>query len=443
MARNDIILENAAIITGNGPVYPDGALHLREGRIHAIGRRVRAPRGARKIDAGGRYVLPGFINPHMHLYGLLARGMAVPRMPAFGDVLRQLWWRLDRALDHEEIFLSALLGGAAALRAGVTTLFDHHASYGTITGSLGVLSEALAKLGIRTSLCFEISDRLGADAREEAVAESGLWLESVRNWLEEDPGFLQRGMVGLHASLSLTDEALAQARELMEIYGVGAHVHVAEGIEDVEATRKGFGMTPVERLTRAGVLDERSLAIHCVHVTREDIKALARSKATVVHNPLSNANNAVGTAPVLEMAAEGIPVVVGTDGMSAGVACDLRAASVVHKAGAADAQAGWEEVRDALWVHAPAVASRAFGLPIGVLAKGAAADVIVVEAWPTTPLTRENAWGHMLFGCLAAPVRTTIVAGELCLHDFRLAALDEALLAAEARKLAKKLWKRI
>ncbi|MFH0799674.1 MAG: amidohydrolase family protein [Pseudomonadota bacterium] len=443
----DIIIKNACVITGKGPVYPDGFIHISGGRISEVG--PNNPKSqvsglkSRVIDAGGRYVLPGFINPHMHLYSALARGMPVGRMPSFGRILEGLWWKLDRALSPDDIRISALLGGISSIRSGVTTLIDHHASYGAISGSLGSISEALAEIGVRASLCFEISDRAGKRARDEALAESGLWLENAAHRRERAPGFLQRGMVGLHASMTLSDGTLDAARELMGIYEVGAHVHVAEGVEDVKATKKLNGSSPVARLAKRGILRPDSLAVHCVHADSRDIAILKASGATAVHCPLSNLGNAVGIAPFLEMRRRNIPVAVGTDGMSAGIAGDLRLASVLHRIGARDAQAGALEARDALWDTAPEIVSDMFGLKVGSIEKGAAADVIISNAIPPTEITSKNAWWHCLFGALDAEVRTAIVGGAVRMRDFKIAGVDEELVAKEARKLAKQLWRRI
>jgi putative selenium metabolism protein SsnA len=445
MPPRELLIRNACVITGTGLVFPSGFLFARDGWIEAVGDASKEPPPgeAQVIDARGRYVLPGFINPHMHFYGWFARGMRVPRMRAFGEVLRELWWRLDAKLTLEEVHASALLGGIECLRAGVTSVFDHHASYGAIHGSLGAISRAMEELGLHASLCFEISDRAGVASRDEALEETASWLEAARDRHRRDPAFLQRGMVGLHASMTLSDDALRAARGLMEAYRVGAHIHVAEGIEDVEQTRHKHALSPVARLVKAGILCEGSIAAHCVHVDAKDIDLLAKSRATVVHNPMSNLGNAVGIAPLLAMAERGIPIAVGTDGMSAGIATDVRLASVLQRPAAHDAQAGWQEIQNALWLAAPQLASAGCGCEIGTLKRGAAADAVIIDAVPPTPVTSDNAFGHVLFGALAARMRTTIVAGHARMLDFVIPDVDEEEIASEAREMAKALWKRI
>ena len=446
MKRDDLLIKNACVVTGAGPVFESGWVHVAGGRIDALGSMsdLRAPRRAsRVVDAGGRFLLPGFINPHTHLYGRLAQGMPVGRMKTLRGVLENLWWKLDRALTRDDVYISAMIGGIEAIRAGVTTICDHHASYGAISGSLRAVSKALSELGLRASLCFEISDRDGKRARDEALAESGHFLDESRGRASKGDGFLQRGMVGLHASMTLSDGTLEAARELMDIYGVGAHVHVAEGIEDVLVTKRMNGTTPAARLRKFGILRPGTIAAHCVHVSDADIRTLRKSGATAVHNPLSNFNNAVGVAPVPRLVQARVPVAVGTDGMSSGVACDIRAASVIHKCGERDAQAGGDSFSRFVWEAAPEIVSGQFGFEVGKIARGAAADLVISEAKPATAVTEENAWWHLLFGVLTAPVRTTVVAGRIKMQDFKLQGIDEASAYAEARELSDALWKRM
>ncbi len=440
-----ILIKNASVITGCGPVYEKGFIYIRDGKIASLGIASKIPRisGARVIDAGGRYLLPGFINPHMHLYSSMACGMNVGKMRSFGDVLKNLWWKLDRALTLEDVYVSALLGGIASVRAGVTTVFDHHASFGAVRGSLGAISKALHKVGLRACLCFEISDRNGKRARDLALDESASWLDLVCAKVKANGSFMQRGMVGLHASMTLSDATLEVARDLMDLYGVGVHVHVAEGVEDVKISKREYGLSPVARFFKAGILENCTIAAHCVHVDDRDIELLSKRDVCVAHNPLSNFNNAVGIAPVLRMIHKGVAACVGTDGMSASVAGDIKLASVIHKLALADAQAGWDEMSYMIWGVTPWIASSYFGYDVGMLRKGAAADLIIIDAVPDTPLSRDNALAHLLFGALDMPVRTAIIGGRIRMHDFKILGLDEGELARRARKLAKALWRRI
>src|SRR4051794_21923045 len=168
----------------------------------------------------------GLVCGHTHLYSALARGMpAPPRTPAmFTEILEQVWWRLDRALDLDLIRHSARLGALEALEAGTTFLVDHHSSPNAIEGSLDVIAEACAEVGVRVSCCYEVTDRNGLDGAKAGLAENERWLRSGG-----------RGFVGAHACSTLSDGTLDAVCGLAADLRAGVHVHVAEALVDVDA----------------------------------------------------------------------------------------------------------------------------------------------------------------------------------------------------------------
>ena len=230
-------------------------------------------------------ITPGMVCSHHHLYSALARGMpAPPKQPAtFLEVLEQIWWRLDVVLDAEMIRWSAMLGAVEALQSGTTSIVDHHESPGCIDGSLSVIADACAAVGVRTNLAYGVTDRHGADGARRGLAENERYLRSGG-----------RGMVGVHAAFTCTDDTLGSAAELATDLGVGVHIHVAEGPDDVTAGAR------LEALAR----DDWHL-VHCVHLDRP-------LRGTIAHNPRSNMNNSVGYA---RPAARPNPIVLGTDGI--------------------------------------------------------------------------------------------------------------------------------
>lgn len=445
MIYRPVLIKNGHIIVNAGKAIDGGFVYLKDGVVAAAGKVSRLlPRvaNAHIIDAGGRVVLPGFVNPHMHLYSQFAKGLSVPKMSSFGEILEKLWWRLDKALNEEDVYYSALSGLVDGIKSGVTTVFDHHASYGFIRGSLQTISGAFLEAGVRGCLCFEVSDRHGGKARDDAIRENAAFLENTAGHIKRNPHYPLRGMVGLHASMTLSDHTLAESRREMDNYGVGAHIHVAEGKEDSRA---------VKRLYNEGILREGTIAAHCVHVDDRDLDILKKSGAFAVHNPQSNLNNAVGVAPFLLMHKKKIPVGIGTDGMSAGIFGDVKLASVLHKvtmslrgpAGAAAISTGFAETKRSTMGINSNISSSIFGLKIGVLEKGAAADVVISDYIPQTPLTNENIWGHILYGVMNLPVRTTICGGRILMKDFEIKTVGEGKIIAEAKKCAKRLWNRI
>ncbi len=426
-------------------VIGDGYLYVENGMVKSLGQVKNAPRGksVQIIDAGGHVVLAGFINPHMHLYSQFAKGLTLSRMNSFGEILEKLWWRLDKALNEEDVYYSALLGLIDSIKSGVTTVFDHHASYGFIRGSLSTIAGAFLKTGVRGSLCFEVSDRNGGKARDESIRENASFLESCQKHVSKNASYPLRGMVGLHASMTLSDHTLAESRREMDNYGVGAHIHVAEGMEDVRDAKRKYKESVVRRLYNEGILREGTVAAHCVHVDGRDLDILKKSRTFVVHNPQSNLGNAVGVAPFIKMSGKRIPVGIGTDGMSASVTGDVKLASVLHRIVARKAGVGFAETKKAAMETNPQIASKIFGMKVGALQKGAAADVIISDYIPQTPLTNKNIWAHILYGVMNLPVRTTICGGRILMKDFEIKVVDEEKIAADARILSKKLWSRL
>lgn len=282
---------------------------------------------------------PGLVCAHHHLYSTLARGMPPPpRIPrSFGEILQQIWWRLDAALDLEMIRWSAMLGALEALESGTTGIVDHHESPNAIEGSLTVIADACSEVGVRVATAYGVTDRHGGDG--------------ARRGLEENRRFLTsggRGLVGVHAAFTCEDATLHQAAELATELGVGAHIHVAEGPEDAAAPSR------LEALTA-----DSWLLAHCVHLPSEH-----SLRGTILHNPRSNLNNGVGYANPARFSN---PVALGTDGIGANMLESFRLAYVMHRSEDVTAtpdpawswlQAGWDLIPECrrdevIWSYDP------------------------------------------------------------------------------------------
>ncbi len=243
----------------------------------------------------------GLVCSHHHLYSALARGMpAPPRQPtAFGEILEQIWWRLDAALDLEMLRASARLGATEALLCGTTAIVDHHESPNAIEGSLDVIAEACAEVGVRVVCAYGVTDRHGPDGARRGLAENERFLRAGG-----------RGLVGVHAAFTCSDDTLEAAAGLARDLGVGVHIHVSEGPEDRAAGAR------LERLAA-----DDWLLVHCVSLDRD-------LPGTIAHNPRSNMNNGVGYAAP---ARRPNPVVLGTDGIGADMLEEFRLAYVAHR----------------------------------------------------------------------------------------------------------------
>ena len=442
-----LIVGNGNLVTlgGDHRVIAGGAVAVEDGLLVDVGT-TKALRARHKkaefLDAARAVIMPGLINIHAHGYGAFARGLAIPGEPprTFLQILQGLWWKLDRALTLEDVYVCAALGFIDGLRNGTTSVFDHHASPKAIAGSLDEEARAAGEVGVRACVCYEVSDRDGPGRAAEGIEENVRFIRSLQGHAGR-PGLLA-GCMGLHASLTLSDATLARAVQEAGKLGVGCHVHVAEGPEDGADSVARYGKSVVKRLADLGVLGSRSIAAHCVHVDQEDIDLLARTRTIVAHNAQSNMSNAVGVAPALAMVGKGVRVGLGTDGFTTDLFEAAASTNIVHKLAARDPSVGWMEgQRMALGTNAE-VATEFFGGRLGALAPGYGADLIVVDYDPYTAMNEGNFWGHMLFGMRGGQVRHAVVDGRVVMRDRQVLGLDEDRLRARARTLSKKVWER-
>jgi putative selenium metabolism protein SsnA len=425
-----LLLRNATLATLDPPQVGRDDLRI-DGEVIAA-RGALAPQADEEIvDLEGALVLPGFVNAHTHLYSALARGMpGPPSTPrSFVEILERVWWRLDRALDEESVYLSGLVGAIEAARSGTTLLFDHHASPLAIPGSLEALRRAIEEVGLRACLCYETTDRNGSEGRDAAVVEN-------RRFLGTAGGARVRGLVGAHASFTLSDVTLARLSALVRETGSGFHVHAAEDPVDVRDARERHGMGVVERFARYGLLGPHTLLAHGVHLSPQELRQAQDAGARIVHNPRSNMNNHVGYAPTEALT----NAALGTDGMDEDMLAEAKAAFLkMRDAGRDDAATA----AVSMLAGGHRLAGSVFGLPLGRLDAGAPADLAVFDYRPPTPLTSESLVGHLLFGLDRSHVRSVMAAGRFVLRDRRFTSVDEESVLARARAAAAALWERM
>ena len=443
-----MIITNGKIVTWGDPneILEDKALLIQDGLIQEIANEAdlkSAHPGEEVLDAQGQMVMPGLICAHTHFYGAFSRGMAIPGEPSrnFQEILANLWWKLDKGLDEEGVKYSALALLADATRYGCTTLFDHHASPNCIDGSLDIEADAVVKSGLRASICYEVTDRDGEERTLAGIRENGRFISGVKAG-NYDP--MLRAHFGLHASLTVSDETLERC--IAENNGrVGFHSHAAEGIVDQEDSLTKYGKRVVERFADAGVLGERTILAHGVHVTPHEIDLLAESGTWLSHQPRSNMNNAVGVSPVEEMLKQGVKVCLGNDGFSNAMWQEWFFAYLIQKDQQADPRAmnGYDVIKIAVENNSRLASQTWDGLRIGKIEKGAAADLILVDYHPITPMHAGNLPWHILFGFRDGMVTSTMAGGKLLMKDRKLLLLDEAEIAAKAREAAIRTWDRV
>ncbi|HIU94235.1 MAG TPA: putative aminohydrolase SsnA [Candidatus Aphodomorpha intestinavium] len=435
-----LFIGNGKVITRDGGAFFENGAVVTDGeKIVAVGDGAALRRqypDAELIDAHGGTIMPGLINMHNHIYSAFARGLSIRGYAPkdFSDILEGQWWKIDRHLTHENNRLSALAVYADCIKNGVTTVFDHHASYFDVPGSLDDIASAATELGVRASLCYEVSDRDGEKKAMEAVLENERFILRA----QQEGSDMLHGMMGLHASFTVSDETLRRCEA--HRHGAGYHVHCAEGPADLAHCLKTYGKRIIERFCDAGVLGERTLAVHCVHINRAEMQLLRDTGAMVVHNPESNMGNAVGCGPVLHMLREGVTVGLGTDGYTNDMLESYKVGNIIHKHHLCDPTVAWGEIPAMLFEHNAAMAGRFLKAPVGVLRPGAYADVIVTDYDPLTPMDGANANSHILFGMNGRSVTHTICNGKVLMRERVLTGIDERALMAECRASAQRLW---
>lgn len=397
--------------------------------------------GAERLSPGG-YVSPGLVCAHNHFYSALARGLMVAIQPSrdFAQQLRNLWWRLDRALDAGIVRASGLAGAADAALAGVTTVVDHHASPEFIDGSLDVLREGFDTVGLRGVLCYETTDRNGPAGARAGVRENERFarrIDADRRGAAAGDGPRVEAAIGAHAPFTLGDETLAALAAACRTTGRGLHIHVAEDKYDAVDSRHRFGKDICVRLDDAGLLGPRTILGHGLFLTEGEIELVNARDAFLAHNARSNMNNCVGYNDRLGLYRN---AVLGTDGIGSDMLEEANFAFFKHK------DAGGTRWMDAYLEYLQngnRLLERYFpGRRFGRVEAGYAADLTFWDYDPPTPLEGGNVAGHAAFGLSSRLVASTMVAGTFVVRN-RQPLFDAAAIAARGRAETHRLWQRM
>ena len=429
----NLLIRNATVVQWHPPKVIEGTdVLIEKGLIARMGTAIGSTiREVRVLEARGRILMPGNVCAHNHFYATLARGIVarIPESHDFVGVLKNLWWRLDRALDRDSLFASGMVGALEAIRCGTTAVVDHHASPAFIRGSLKTLREAFDTCGLRGILCYEVTDRDGMEGRDEGLTEN-------RDFIIQNESDRLRGAVGAHAPFTLSDQSLARLSEIVSETGRGIHLHVSEDAYEHSFSHHHYGISPLERLERFGLLDEKSLIVHGVHLLDKEIELLKTRRAFLVHNPRSNMNNQVGYNPrLLDLAGAAL----GTDGMGSDMFEESRFAYFRCR----------EERRDlppdrivGILDCGNRILERYFGGSFGRVEPGYTADLLLLSEDPPTPLRVENLSAHFIFGLASRNVDTVIVGGNVIYENGRFP-FDTEPFYGEARKQAARMWKEL
>ena len=436
-----LLITNAQVVTldDENRVIDGGSVYVVDDKIVDVGNLdVEALKPDRTIDAGGKLLMPGLIIAHHHLYSTFARGFTPPGPPAtnFDENLRFLWWKLDAALDSDDVYYSALLALMDAAKAGCTTVIDHHASPSCCDGSLDWVERAFTDIGLSGCLCYEVSDR---NRPGEGIEENERFIRKCRDSGDDR----MAAMFGLHASMTLSDKTLDRCAAIGNELDAGFHVHAAEDAIDVTTTRERHGKRVLDRFHERGMTGHKSIFVHGTHLEPAEMKLLAETDSMLVSNPESNMNNGLAVSPVLDFVQHGVLVGVGTDGMSSHVISQARAMYMHQRTLHRDPTLAFVESCDILLRNNRRIANRLFSEPRGSIVKGQLADIVIYDSVPFTPLLPETFFGHLLFGIGFSRAHTTIARGNVIVENGGLVKLHEKDVRAHCVERAATLWSRI
>lgn len=441
-----LLITNARIVTRdkanrfieNGALLIDGKFIKEIGESETLKQKYT---DAEIKNAKNRLVMPGFINTHMHYYSTFARGMnpksKTPTM--FAEILKGLWWKLDKLLTLEDVYYSALVPMLDEIRFGVTSAIDHHSSPFAVKDSLFQIEKASSMSGVRSNLCYEISDRDGKKIAQEGIDEN---IDFIKYCQRQDNDMI-KGMFGFHASMTVSDATLEKTLKHANDLDVGFHVHCAEGIEDVVDSIKKYDKRVIERWYERGVLNDKSIAVHCVHLKEQEIEMLVDSRTAVVTTPESNMGNAVGLTPIIKIFQKGALLGLGTDAYTTDMTESLKVANFIVKHEAKDPDLGWVEAPQMLFEQNRTIFNRFIKNKVGVLEEGALADIIIVDYHSPTPVTQDNINSHILFGINGLNIDCTMVDGKFRMDERELMGIDFEEICEKSRQQAQKLWNRL
>lgn len=431
------LLTNCRIVNPYGEIsfLDNGSILIEDGLIKELGLLDTSVQVDETVDLSGKTVLPGMINAHAHLYSALAVGMPFPKgnPTNFTEVLEQVWWILDMALDKESTKASYESGLVDHLRHGVTTVIDHHSSQNYVNGSLQLLADTADKLGINISGTFEMTDRNGEQTFQESLDEN------IRFHQKYKGSNSVRPLIGLHASFTLSDESLqAIANALKNESNWGIHIHTAEDKADqLDAVNRGYKST-LDRLNHFGLLNENSLVIHGIHFVEEDINIIRDTGAMLVHNPSSNSNNRVGMTPneIINDLMAGL----GTDGMQGNMLAEAKEGTLI-RSGHLTGGAPGVNYAELLFKNNPEIASKLFGRKMGKLDPGYSADLAIFDYIPRTDFNENNWIGHTLFG-MENP-SDVMTNGIFRIRNNEFIGINEQDLLKNADVQSRKLWNKM
>ncbi|MBI3962807.1 MAG: amidohydrolase family protein [Deinococcus sp.] len=387
-------------------------------------------------DASGKAIVPGLVNTHMHLYGLLSHGIPMSGAPSdFWAFLKEFWWpRIEDRLDHALIQASTAWACLEMLKSGITTFCDVLEAPHALPGALEAEAEVVRRFGLRALLCFEATERVSQANGQLGLVENANFIDACQKRHD-----LIGGLMCIHTTFTCSAPFIQQADALARARGALHHMHLSESKYEGDYCRQHFGEGPVARYQRLGILGPHILASQCVQVDQLERRILAEHGVRVSSMPLSNCEVGGGFAPVPEYLELGMTVSLGTDGYVNNFFEVMRGAFLMHKARLESPQVLPAKV---VWHLATRGGALALGLEhTGEIAPGRSADLVLMDLDLPTPLTEGNLLDQLLLFRNPGNVDAVLVAGRpLMKHKQLLIDVDPEAIRARAHEATRRLW---
>lgn len=424
-------------------IYRKGSIAIEDGLIKEVGELDLEEEAEEVIDASGKIVMPGLICSHTHMHGILLRAtpLKIDSPADFSQILQRVWWQVDEKMAKNDDYTSALASCLEFIKTGTTCILDTYSGVRSMKGSLDRIARAVDEAGLRARIGFEASDRNTRFEGAKGMDENIRFLKKLRRRKTRKKRV--RGMIGLHASFTISDELLSYARRLVKRYDVPMVISAAEGAVDPYHTLVRSGMRTIERFHDKHLLSSKTVLVHCVHVRDDELSLIKESGSKVVHSPMKNMVNGVGVAKVPQMLNMGIPIGLGNGGYIFDSFENIRSTYLLHKAVTGDPRTiSPIEVLEMATIQGAEICG--WGDKIGSIEPGKFADLIVVDTFSfPTPLRCENVVDHIVNTVNGRDVETVIVGGRVLMRERELITLHEDEVIEASNESAKRLWDKL
>jgi 5-methylthioadenosine/S-adenosylhomocysteine deaminase len=428
----DLLILGGLVLTVDDAdtVWRDGGLAIRDGALVAVGSRTEieaAYTAPSSLNATGRLIMPGLINAHTHAPMTVYRGLG-DDLPLDSWLKEYIWPAEARTVNAEMVYWGTLLAACEMIRAGMVLFSDMYFFEDDI-------GRAARDVGMRAVLGEALVDFPSPNTKTPAAGLAYV-RDSFQRW-EGDS--LVRVSLQPHSCYACSADLLLQCKELADEFGAIVLTHAAETAQEIEDVVARTGDRPVPFLDRLGLLDDRMVLAHGVHVNQDEIALLAERGSHVSHNPQSNMKLASGVAPVPDLLAAGVNVALATDGAASNndlsLWAEMQTAALLHKVHTGDPTVlpARTVVRMATRGGAQAMG---MGDLLGSLEPGKRADVVVLDLDRPHLVPMYDPYSHLVYAAGPSDVRTVLIEGRFVLKDREILRVDEAEVMARVRQMA-------